>query len=310
MSIKVEVFEDFHVRGASAPEWNQRYVQLSAGAMRSTLTEATSGDVHVFRKWMSGQVVQQGCLPPGRICFALLNGGTGRPPRVQRRELHEDDLFVLRSGEEFTIQRPGGMELLAVTLPVEDFLRAVEDGPWNEPVRRLLARQVLRVPTAPLQRLRAQLLDLLAAPRNDRATADGDGPMMANVLLASLCRLLDDASGAHEALSSASSGRIVAESGEAPPDIEALCRRLHTSRRRLQDSFRQVADTTAGHYLRGVRLNLVHRRLLATSAHELSVSQAAADQGFGHLSHFTERYKALFGELPSQTKRQRVEAAS
>ena len=129
MSIKVEVFEDFHVRGASAPEWNQRYVQLSAGAMRSTLTEATSGDVHVFRKWMSGQVVQQGCLPPGRICFALLTGGTGRPPRVQRRELHEDDLFVLRSGEEFTIQRPGGMELLAVTLPVEDFLRAGPGGP-------------------------------------------------------------------------------------------------------------------------------------------------------------------------------------
>jgi AraC family transcriptional regulator, ethanolamine operon transcriptional activator len=61
MPIKVDVFQDFHLHGASAPEWNQRYVQLSAGAMRSTLTEAAASGVHVFRKWMSAQVVQQGC---------------------------------------------------------------------------------------------------------------------------------------------------------------------------------------------------------------------------------------------------------
>ena len=42
---------------------------------------------------------------------------------------------------------------------------------------------------------------------------------------------------------------------------------------------------------------------MSTQPAELSVSQAAADQGFSHLSHFTERYKALFGELPSQTLR-------
>ena len=57
------------------------------------------------------------------------------------------------------------------------------------------------------------------------------------------------------------------------------------------------------HYLRGLRLNLVRTRLMSTRQAQLSVSQAAADQGFLHLSHFTERYKAMFGELPSQTPR-------
>ena len=82
-----------------------------------------------------------------------------------------------------------------------------------------------------------------------------------------------------------------------------LCPRLRTSRRTLQDSFRQVADTTPVHYLRSVRLNAVRRRLMSTRAADLGVAQAAADRGFGHLSHFAERYKALFGELPSQTLR-------
>jgi AraC-like DNA-binding protein len=44
---------------------------------------------------------------------------------------------------------------------------------------------------------------------------------------------------------------------------------------------------------------------MSTHPAQLSVSQAAADQGFVHLSHFTERYKKLFGELPSHTLRAR-----
>jgi AraC family transcriptional regulator, ethanolamine operon transcriptional activator len=311
MSIQVHVFEDFHVHGASAPEWNQRYAQLSAGAMHSTLTEATTGGVHVFRKWMSEQVVQQGCLPPGRICFAVLNGPTARPPRVQNHELHENSLVVLRSGEDFTIQRPGGMELLAVTLPIEDFRRLVDEASWPRQALHLLGRQVLQVAPEALQRLRMLLEGLLARP----AFHAGPSPSREDVavptaLVASLRALLCDASHVQQTASSASSGfivaechRIVAQSEDAPPDIETLCRRLRTSRRRLQESFREVADTTPVHYLRGLRLNLVQRRLLSTSAAQLSVSQAATDQGFAHLSHFSERYKALFGELPSQTAR-------
>jgi transcriptional regulator GlxA family with amidase domain len=42
---------------------------------------------------------------------------------------------------------------------------------------------------------------------------------------------------------------------------------------------------------------------MSTRPAEVSVSQAATDQGFDHLGHFTERYKTLFEELPSQTAR-------
>src|SRR4030095_3151914 len=74
--IKLDRFDDFHLYGASAPAWNQRYQQISCGAMRSSLAEATVGDVHVFRKWMSQRVVQQGCLPIGQLCFAVPIGQT------------------------------------------------------------------------------------------------------------------------------------------------------------------------------------------------------------------------------------------
>ncbi|HEU5295280.1 MAG TPA: helix-turn-helix domain-containing protein [Burkholderiaceae bacterium] len=315
MSIQVDVFDDFHLHGASAPEWNQRYAQLSPGAMHSTLTEATSGRVHVFRKWMSERVVQQGCLPGGQICFALLNGCADGLPRMQGQELRENHLVVLRGGEEFAIQRPRGMELLAITFPNEDFLQLLDERPRPQQARKLLSRHELQAPADALRRLRGQLMATLRLPLSGHADSQalGDESGASAGLFESLRALFEDACDAQPTVASASAAyivaqchRIVVDSGDAPPDVETLCRRLRVSRRSVQYSFRQMANSTTVHYLRSLRLNLVRQRLLATSPAQLSVSQAAGDQGFEQLSHFTERYKALFGELPSETNRAQV----
>jgi AraC family ethanolamine operon transcriptional activator len=313
MTLKLDVFDDFHVHGASAPEWNQRYLQLSRGTMHSSLAEATTDSIHVFRKWMSERVVQQGCLPDGKICFAVPLGRLAETPRMQGREVREDSVIVLRGGEEFTLQRPQGMELVAVTFELDDFHRLLDERPWPQPGRSLLSRSVLRGPRPALQRLRRDLLSLFeAAPAF--APFDGceaeSGASAARVAFEALRELFVGAADSRQAVGSASASfivaqchRIVAASGNAPPSVAELCLRLRTSRRTLQDGFRQVADTTPVHYLRGVRLNAVRRRLMSTRTSDLGIAQAAADRGFGHLSHFTEQYKALFGELPSQTVR-------
>jgi len=80
-------------------------------------------------------------------------------------------------------------------------------------------------------------------------------------------------------------------------------RRLMRSRRTLQSSFRQVADTAPADYLRNLRLDAVRRELMATPADRLSVSQAALNRGFEHLGRFAGQYRALFGQTPSQTAR-------
>lgn len=300
MTFRLARFDDFHLHGASAPEWNQRYLQVSPGAMHSSLTEATTGDVHVFRKWMSERVVQQGCLPAGKLCFAVASGSAAGTPRVQGRELGQDSVFILRSGEEFTLQRPKGMELLAVTFEAEAFRRLLDARPWSASARALLSRCVMVAPPALLRRFRRDLLAVVAGRDTSPAVFEA------------LRELFDAASDARQPLGSASASyvvdechRIVAARADAPPSIEELCVRLRTSRRTLQNSFRQVADTTAVHYLRSVRLNAVKRRLMSTRPADLSIAQAATDQGFDHMSHFSRRYSALFGELPSSTGRYR-----
>ncbi len=305
MTLKLDVFDDFHVHGASAPEWDQRYLQVSPGAMRSSLAEVTAGSIHVFRKWMSERVIQQGCVPGGKICFAIPLGKFAGMPRMQGHEMHENSIVVLRSGDEFTLQRPKGMELMAVTFELDEFRHLSDERPWAQSARALLSRSVLRAPGHAMQQLRYDLLSLFA--ETSEAIRD---QAVSPAVFEALSELFNGAADARQAVGSASASfivaqchRIVATSADSPPSVEELCRRLRTSRRSLQNSFRQVADATPVHYLRCVRLNAVRRQLKSTRAADLSIAQAAADRGFDHLSHFAQRYKALFGELPSQTMR-------
>ena len=302
--MKLDHYDDFHLHGASAPAWNQRYQQISCGEMRSSLVEVTAGEMHVFRKWMSERVVQQGCLPAGQLCFALPLGQPTSTPRMHGHEMDQDSLFLLRGGGEFMLQRPQGMELLAVTYSRESFRRLLDARPWAAGAQALLSRPVLRASGRRLQHLRHTLLTLFQ--HSDAA----ENNVAAEAVFEVLGNLFGDAAGAQQSVGSATASfivaechRIVASSGAQPPSIDALCQRLRTSRRTLQNSFRQVADTTPVHYLRSVRLNAVRQRLMSTLPVELSVAQAATDWGFDHLSHLSHRYKTLFGELPSRTLR-------
>jgi len=302
MTLRLDRFDDFHLHGASAPEWNQRYVQLSPGRMHSSLTEATLGRMHVFRKWMDQRVVQQGCLPPDLICFALLDGEALDPPRAQGREMGDQSLLILHGDEEFVLQRPQGLRILAVTIHREDLRRLLDERPWRSAARALLAQTMLRVPAVSMRRLRRDLLAVLEAGSNGAVADDNDA---LRGVFESLGTLTHAASVQQQPMASASANYIVAEchrlvaSSEGdPPSVEALCTRLRVSRRSLQSSFRLVADTKPSEYLRNVRLNLVRSRLLRASADSLSVSQAATDQGFEHLGHFGARFRTLFGESP------------
>lgn len=308
-AIRRDTFDDFHVRGASAPEWNQRYAQLSSGEMRSRLVQVTAGGLHLFRKWMSERVVQEGNLPPGKICFALLGRAIGETPRMQGRALLPHRLIVLRGGEDFALQRPKGMELLAATIDDDLFRRLCDETRWSPAARSALAGGAIDVAPAAMARLR-RVLDALAARAGSASVEEPAAtPIWASHLAVDALGEAVEAGGSvREALGQVSASalvarchRIVLAAGDAPPSIEALCLRLRVSRRTLQNSFLAVAGTTPLHYLRSLRLNAVRRQLLAAGPVTAPVTQAALARGFGHLGHFAADYKALFLESPSDS---------
>jgi AraC family ethanolamine operon transcriptional activator len=91
---------------------------------------------------------------------------------------------------------------------------------------------------------------------------------------------------------------------DEPLTILEVCSRVGTSRRKLNYCFQDVLGTTPIKYLRSLRLNGV-RRALRQAPPGVTIQDIASHWGFWHLSQFAQDYKHLFGELPSDTLRQR-----
>ena len=95
---------------------------------------------------------------------------------------------------------------------------------------------------------------------------------------------------------------IINQNTAEPITIESLCLEVGVSRRTLQYCFQEALGINPVAFLRAQRLNGVRRMLKEVH----SVTDAATAWGFWHFGHFSQEYKKLFGELPSQTMRREL----
>lgn len=81
-----------------------------------------------------------------------------------------------------------------------------------------------------------------------------------------------------------------------------LCIKASITHRTLCRAFRTIHNTTPTNHLTKIRLNQV-REQLSSFANTATVTEIALRFGFRELGRFAARYRAAFGESPSETKR-------
>ncbi|GAA2345995.1 AraC family transcriptional regulator [Streptomyces violaceusniger] len=87
---------------------------------------------------------------------------------------------------------------------------------------------------------------------------------------------------------------------EEPWSLPQMAQVAAVSTRRLQQGFREHLGMSPSVYLRTLRLDRVHRDLLAGAD---SVTDVAYRWGFTHLGRFAVAYRERFGQAPSETLR-------
>lgn len=87
---------------------------------------------------------------------------------------------------------------------------------------------------------------------------------------------------------------------------EQLAASAQISVRSLYSMFERNAGCTPKQFIRERKLARVQQCLSDPSCHVRSVTEIALDYGFLHLGRFAESYRNNFGELPSDTFRQRL----
>lgn len=298
---------DIDEQAALLRGWNQTYDQISAGPFRGSLVEARLDGVLLFREITSNALHQTGALPSGTIAVgvpvALRGNATfcGRP--CDGTQLH-----VFSGRDAFEFLSPRGLDIVGFVLTecdldgaltadeVETLLPSLgvphlrpADASAAERMRRIFAdvceviAQSPELACDPL-RLRSMSRDVVAALVAALSPAPGDAV---------------DVPARKRALIVRDARDLVTQWPDGYTSVEALCRTLLVSRRALQYSFQEVLGLKPSAYLRAVRMNGARRAM----KHARSVAEAATLWGFWHFGRFARDYKAMFGELPSQTFR-------
>ena len=99
----------------------------------------------------------------------------------------------------------------------------------------------------------------------------------------------------------ASAIELIEDSPEPILALEELVAALHVSKRSIQAGFQKYMGVSPHKYMELCGLHRARRQLAAGSLPETTVTKVAAEVGMWDFGRFAARYRAFFGELPSET---------
>lgn len=303
---------DADSHAASLQHWKQEYEQLSNGRFSGFLDEVWFGNVQLFRE-KTNQVVHETGLPwDGSRTIGVTVEAIG-DGIFSGTTLDRGSLFTLGGGESMDFLTPKQLDIVAVSADATE-LREFSCAIWGmDTETKLSASCVLKHSMEAANCLRTFLAALLtnikAAPY--MLNYSQTRKIIEQEIFSNLVNAVSGASVCESGVFSSSRKSVVEkaklfvlEHHEDPVTIPDLCLALNISRRTLQYSFESVLDINPVAYLRAIRLNRVRRAIAEyEGVAPMTVSDFAARWGFWHLSKFSAYYKAMFGELPSETLR-------
>jgi AraC family ethanolamine operon transcriptional activator len=308
------VATDADVHAANLTGWNQLYDQLSCGRFQGRVSELWMGKLQVFHE-VTSHTVRQACQAwPGSWWFGIPLRGDSFS-KLESASIDKDAIAVCPGGAEFELLTPDNFEIFGVVIGQEELMKYAEVTEHSSLSHCLLSKTLLhigRVQRARLQTIIQQILTEVSHAPQLLLYEGSRQEIRASILQAvsDVCCVpacpdrLSSTRMNHRELVSRIREYVLSRRDE-PVAVSDLCRDFYVGRRTLQNAFLNVVGMSPASYLRVIRLNGVRRMLRNPEMQVSCVQDAAAEWGFWHLSQFACDYRRLFGELPSDSLRQR-----
>jgi AraC family transcriptional regulator, ethanolamine operon transcriptional activator len=314
--VRAERFFDIDSQAARYRGYGQEYQQLSRGAFEGRVTAFDfGGDFVVHVETANQDLAQAATTPAGRYGVCIL-AETSPPCTLNGATLARDHLLVCPGGKGLVGKTPAGVNIYCMDLSCELLLEEA-DG-WGrvemiyDAAGARVVREVVESGLTGLVRLQQAESRSVAARAFKSSVADA--------LWGVLSRPAADAARKVAQRARPRALRLFRTAREQIDhrltdgiSVAEVCRRTGVSRRSLEAVFRSMVGMGPGTYIRNLQLNRVRRDLLSADRDAESIGDIAARYGVWHWSRFSQSYKLLFGELPSQTRsrsRGRPHAAS
>jgi len=276
------------------------YVRTDEGTGPNRVTVAETDDFVLSLGRMGFSATANTEIPDGLVVFGLITRAASGGSWCGT-ELDAGQLFVLTPGTTFAAFEPTGLAGTLLSVPVDALANAGAELGIGEPLLRRSVQPVRRRPE--MTRLVADLWSATTQPELVEVVA------VSEAILASAAGVLVDIGGQPLAATRRLDRRKIVmdclehveSSGSNHPAMRDLCRASNAASSTVRQAFVEVFDMPPTEYFQYRQLNELRVELLRADAHDETVTRIAHSVGLMHLGRTSARYRALFGEAPSET---------
>nr|WP_314569587.1 helix-turn-helix domain-containing protein [uncultured Pseudomonas sp.] len=288
-ALRVQAFTtgDVATQCSATPGWVQQYQQMSPGHFAGQIRYLDLQGVEVYEECMNTRVEQHFNAPTGALAFCfdgsdnalyLLNGESRNtwitPENYREVAVVFGPQFVQRHGLD--VAKLEGLFMAPLTCQ--------QNALFTRWLSGTLTRLSTVIDPASRDALSQQLLDDCL------------------FILDNACVCLDSSSlqrRGEERLLMARIGEWAADAPDETVNLLELAQIACVPLRQLQQGFKTYTGMSPAQWLRLRRLNGARRELLGSP--DSTVAEVAMNWSFWHLGRFSNSYRALFKELPSET---------
>lgn len=306
--------EGFDQIAEVAAAWDTDFRLLGSGSGSGVIEAISTGQAVVQRNRFSWSLHQHGVAPRGFRTFGV--GATeDQRLRWNGHTVESDWILSFPCDGSFESVSDGTFHVYSLSYD-DDLVRNTVQLLGLPPVSDLLpaAGDSRRSPGF-VRHIRQTLLGIIRASRQIQMPNSGGHAGLARVIEWDLLsQLLSGLAAGRPAarpearLRSRALRRCTAfieQSAGRPITVRELCEVSGASWRTLDYAFKEQFGLSPKAYLRAHRLNGVRAQLLDLPEHGGTIAMVAGRWGFWHMSQFAVDYRKLFGELPSETRRER-----
>ena len=301
------LFRDFEAYGAAVQDADVRLMLPRLDVPHWEIADHSVGRIHLQRGLeRSGMIAEGAANHDDLMLFMTLSGrqsGNGI-------DLGPDSVLVIPPGSEFVIRSPSEHAWCSVRLPRAQAMECL--GPEFEPLPLWPGSRVMKTDPVNLKTLIQIVCAAMHLAETSSETLHEPLALAAleNDLLAA-CRsvlLSRRRQSAKPGRQSIDRGRVIRSLQAAILDQDAECptvpglaKNAGVSERTLRSMCLEYFGVGPQRYIYLHRLTLARKALVAANPVGTKVAAIASRLGFWHLGRFSSQYRALFGELPSES---------
>jgi len=302
-------FDDFDALCEAVRHWDLDLRQLEPGRFSGETLQIGTDSVHISEARFRRKVLQRGAPPQ-----ELRTIGVPVDPEMRfhwrGHACHGSNLLVFPRGAELESYSDSNFHVYTCSFS-EDLLASVCERLGLSQLDELRGgKESICCPERVMSELRRLLSQITTSAQMDANNIRHSHAFsaMTRELPQQLLRAIEQPEGGVAPVADCKREQAIKlalqfieqHAGEAVT-VRAICKSTSVSLRTLEYAFQDRFGVTPKSFLLKYRLNMVRKQLRARDRRTVKIADVANDWGFWHMGQFAADYRALFGELPSET---------